>query len=134
MSTSPARRPPVARQRKQQIARERAQRAEQRRTLLEPLRHALRDKRGSRKWMVEQLATRAHISVSQQTMSNYLNGHSAMLRDTLTWMCAIAGVPLVKILRSPLAEALVLQANPHPTRYRPRQPREQTKQAVTLNT
>lgn len=69
-----------------------------RKNALTPIRMALAQRDKTQKWLVGELSQQAHIKLSQQAISNYLNGYAPIARDTLVWICGITGASMQEIL------------------------------------
>lgn len=88
-----------------------------RKALMSPIKAALAGKGKTQKWLIGEIAKQAELSISQQTISNYLNGHAAMSRGMLTWICKITDVRMKRVLPNALSEKLLLQTANRPLRY-----------------
>lgn len=110
-------RPKTPREHTSDEDRRHAARIEQRRMAMRPVKTQLAKMGQTQKWLVRQLYIRAHLGISQQTISNYLNGHAGIAEDMLIWICAITGVDVQQILAGDADRALLLQTAKRPLRY-----------------
>lgn len=100
-----------------------------RREVMRPIKVALAKMGQTQKWLVRELDSRAGISISQQAISNYVNGHTGLAENTLIWICAILEVNVQQILASDAERALLLQTTKRPLHYQHRQHRAKSEKS-----
>ena len=110
-------RPKVAREPISEDERRKAELIATRKAAMSPIKAQLAKLGKTQAWLIGQLDERAHLSISQQTISNYLNGHAGIAEDTLIWVCAITGVSVQEILGGVPDRTMLLQAVKRPLRY-----------------